>query len=110
VLLSALSQGNAHQLMGRVPVVNLDDLSRWGRSDGLQIVMLAIGAVLAARFIHWLGGRFASGAAAAAVEAGVPIDERDKRRQAVVQALERAALGILWFVTVFMILLRLRVQ
>lgn len=78
----------------------------------MQIVLLAIGAVLAARFIHWLGGRFASGiaaTAAAAMEVGEPIDERDKRRRAVVQALERAAVGILWFVTVFMILLRLRV-
>ncbi|MDQ3569446.1 MAG: mechanosensitive ion channel family protein [Actinomycetota bacterium] len=92
--------------------MNLDDLSRWARSDGLQIVLLAIGAVLAARFVHWLAGRFSSGAAAAAsaaVEAGVPIDERDKRRRALIQALERAAVGLLWFVTVFMILLRLRV-
>ncbi|MDP8974809.1 MAG: mechanosensitive ion channel family protein [Actinomycetota bacterium] len=92
--------------------MNLDDLSRWGRSDGLQIVLLAIGAVLAARFVHWLAGRFATGASAAgaaAFDAGVPIDERDKRRRAVMQALERAVVGILWFVTVFMILLRLRV-
>lgn len=92
--------------------MNLDDLSRWGRSDGLQILLLAIGAVLATRFVHWLAGRFAtraSAAAAAALEAGVPIDERDKRRRAVIQALDRAVVGILWFVTVFMILLRLRV-
>jgi small-conductance mechanosensitive channel len=92
--------------------VNLDDLSRWARSDGLQIVLLAVGAVLAARFVHWLGSRAsaqADAAASAAVEAGVPIDERDKRRRAVTQALERAAVALLWFVTVFMILLRLRV-
>ena len=92
--------------------MNLDDLSRWARSEGLQIVLLAIGAVLAARFLHWLAGRAASQAnmaAAAAVEAGVPIDERDKRRRALVQAVERAAVALLWFVTVFMILLRLHV-
>ncbi|MBA2752553.1 MAG: mechanosensitive ion channel family protein [Actinobacteria bacterium] len=92
--------------------MNLDDLSRWGRSDGLQIVLLAIGAVLVTRFVHWLAGRFAiraSTAATAALEAGMPVDERDKRRRAVIQALERAVVGVLWFVTVFMILLRLRV-
>ena len=92
--------------------MNLDDLSHWARSDGLQIVLLAIGAVLGAWFVHWLGGRAsfqANVAASAAVEAGVPIDERDKRRRAVVQALERAAVALLWFVTVFMVLLRLRV-
>jgi moderate conductance mechanosensitive channel len=92
--------------------VNLDDLSRWSRGDGLQIVLLGIGAVLAGRFVHWLGGRSASrvdAAAAAASEAGVALDERDKRRRAVHQALERAVLGTLWFVTVFMILLRLRI-
>lgn len=92
--------------------MNLDDLSRWARSDGLQIVLLAIGAVLAARFVHWLGGRVsfeANVAASVAEEAGVPIDERDKRRRAVVQALERATVALLWFVTVFMILLRLQV-
>lgn len=72
----------------------------------------AIGAVLVARLLHWLAGRAASQAnvaASVAVEAGVPIDERDKRRRAVVQAVERAAVALLWFVTVFMILLRLRV-
>jgi len=92
--------------------MNLDDLSRWGRSDGLQIVLLAIGAVLATRFVHWLGARSssrASVAAAAALDAGTPLDERDKRRRAVVQALERAVVGVLWFVTIFMVLLRFRV-
>ncbi len=92
--------------------MNLDDLSRWARGDGLQILLLAIGAVLVGRFVHWLGGRSAaraSIAAEAASDAGVPLDEREKRRRAVTQALERAALGILWFVTVFMILLRLRI-
>jgi len=92
--------------------MNLDDVSRWARSDGLQIVLLAIGAVLAARFLHWLAGRVASqadAAASAAVEGGIPIDERDKRRRALVQAVERAAVALMWFVTVFMILLRLHV-
>ncbi len=92
--------------------MNLDDVSRWARSDGLQIVLLAIGAVLVARFLHWMGGRVAHQAdtdASAALEAGVPIDERDKRRRAVVQAVQRAAVALMWFVTVFMILLRLRV-
>ncbi len=92
--------------------MNLDDLSIWARSDGLQIVLLAIGAILLTRFVHWLAARFASKASAsasAAVEAGVPIDERDKRRRAVIQAAERASVGFLWFLTVFMVLLRLRV-
>ena len=92
--------------------MNLDDLSRWARSDGLEIVLLTIGAVLVARFVHWVGGRFSSRAnvaASAAVEAGVPIDERDKRRRAVVQAVERATVALSWFVTLFMVLLRLQV-
>lgn len=58
--------------------MNLDDVSRWARSDGLQIILLAIGAVLVTRFIHWLAGRSATqatAAASAAVEAGVPIDD-----------------------------------
>ncbi len=92
--------------------MTLDDLSIWARSDGLQIVLLAIGAILLARFVHWLAARFAakaSASASAALEAGVPIDERDKRRRAVIQAVERASIGFLWFITVFMVLLRLRV-
>ena len=92
--------------------MNLDDLSRWARSDGLQIVLLAIGAVLAARLVHWMAGQAASqadAAASAAQEAGVPVDERDKRRRAVVQAVERATVALLWFVTLFMVLLRLQV-
>ncbi|MDP8992412.1 MAG: mechanosensitive ion channel family protein [Actinomycetota bacterium] len=92
--------------------MNLDDLSRWGRSDGLQIVLLAIGPVLATRFVRWLAWRSATratAAASAALEAGLPIDERDKRRRAVIQAVERATVGVLWFITVFMTLMRLRV-
>lgn len=92
--------------------MNLDDFSTWARSDGLQILLLIIGAILLGRFVHWLGGRFASKASAsatAAMEAGVPVDERDKRRRAVIQALERASVGFLWFLIVFMVLLRLRI-
>ncbi len=92
--------------------MNLDDVSRWARSDGLQIILLAIGAVLLTRLVHWLAGRSATQAttaASAAVEAGVPIDERDKRRQALIQAVERAVVGVVWFVAAFMTLVRLRV-
>jgi small conductance mechanosensitive channel len=35
----------------------LDDLSHWGRGNGLEIVLIVIGTVLLTRFASWLGGR-----------------------------------------------------
>ena len=92
--------------------MKLDDLSRWARGDGLQAVLLALGAVLLTRFVHWTAQRIAANVLARAEAAsrnGLPVDEREKHRRAVIQALERTAIGLVWFVTVFMILIRFRV-
>lgn len=92
--------------------MKLDDLSRWARGDGLEAVLMALGAVLLTRFVHLIAERLAANVQARAEAAsrnGFPVDEREKHRRAVIQALERTVVGLLWFVTVFMILVRFRV-
>ena len=85
----------------------VDDVTHWARTDGLEIVLLALGSVLVARFLHWLAERLAR-------RFGVQIDggallavaERSKRRAAVTQALERTAVALVYFFVAMMILNR----
>src|SRR5438105_4811641 len=65
-------------MVGKAPWVRFDDLSRWARADGLEILLLAVGATLAGRFIRWGAGRLADRmqeAVSAANRAGLPAGE-----------------------------------
>ena len=87
----------------------LDDLTRWARTDGLEIILLAVGAVLVARFFHWISSRlerlfFAD----VDPDAGIlSVAEQGRRRAAITQALERTAVALVYFFAAMMILNRL---
>jgi moderate conductance mechanosensitive channel len=86
----------------------LDDFTQWARTDGLQIPLLAIGAVLLTRFVHWLSGLFAMKVGVASTETGaLAVAEEGRRRAAVAQALERTVVALVWFIVSVMILTRL---
>jgi small-conductance mechanosensitive channel len=92
--------------------VELDDLSRWARSDGLQIVLLALGAVLLSRFAHWVAARFNArleGEALDAAGQGMADAERYTHGRAVIQAIERTVTGLIYFVVAVMVLIRFKV-
>ena len=38
--------------------MHLGDISRWARGNGLQILLIAIGAVLISRAAHWMSARY----------------------------------------------------
>jgi small conductance mechanosensitive channel len=40
-----------------VAVTSLRDIDRWGRGNGLEIILLVVGAVLLSRAVRWTGGR-----------------------------------------------------
>jgi small conductance mechanosensitive channel len=88
----------------------LDDFTEWARSDGLQVVLLALGSVLLARFAHWLSRLYELrvGVTAGSSETGVlAVAEQGRRRAAVVQAVERTAVALLYFIVTVMVLTRL---
>ncbi len=86
----------------------LDDFTRWARSDGLEVLLLGIGAVLLTRFAHWLSGVYALRAGVGGREAGVlAVADETRRRAAIVQAVERTVVALVWFIAAVMILTRL---
>lgn len=86
----------------------LDDFTQWARTDGLQIILLATGSVLLARFAHWLSGLFALRVGVSSTEAGaLAVAEQGRRRAAVAQAIERTVVALIYFIVTMMILTRL---
>jgi small conductance mechanosensitive channel len=90
--------------------MQVDDLSRWARGSGLEIVLLVLGALLASRFLTWGAGRMV--ARLQTSPGGDPMavaSERDKHVYALVQAIQRMATAMVWFVTTALVLLRMNV-
>jgi small conductance mechanosensitive channel len=86
----------------------LDDFTEWARTDGLQIVLLALGAALLARFAHWLSGMYVLRVGVGSSDTGaLAVAEQGRRRAAVAQAIERTAVALLYFIVTMMILTRL---
>jgi small conductance mechanosensitive channel len=86
----------------------LDDFTQWARTDGLQIILLAIGAVLLARFAHWLSALYVLRVGGAPSDAGaLAVAEQGRRRAAVSQAVARTAVALVYFIATMMILTRL---
>lgn len=88
---------------------DLDDLSRWARGDGLEIVLLAIGAVLLTRFLHWGSVRLIGRLELHPVELGAVPSERDKYASALLQTADRFLAALCWFFVAVLILLRLNI-
>lgn len=86
----------------------LDDFTQWARTAGLQIVLLGVGAILLARFVHWLSGIFALRVGVSSTEAGaLAVAEQGRRRAAVAQAVERTVIALVYFIVTMMVLSRL---
>ena len=85
----------------------LDDFTQWARTDGLQIVLLAIGAALLSRFAHWLAAVYTMRARSGSDAGALAVVEQSRRRAAVTQAIERTAVAVLYFIVTMMILTRL---
>jgi small conductance mechanosensitive channel len=88
--------------------MQFDDVDHWIRSDGLEIVLIVLGSILLARFVHWIAHRY-SRRDDLAVDTR-PDSERTRRQRqtrALVQALEWLAVGLVWFTAVIMVVTRL---
>jgi moderate conductance mechanosensitive channel len=87
--------------------VHLDDISRWARGNGLEILLFAIGSVLAARFVHWVSGLYQARlyqTIRAQMDQGGVLPEHTKRARAMAQAAELAVTSVVYFVAALLIL------
>jgi small-conductance mechanosensitive channel len=85
------------------------DLSRWVRGSGLQILMIAIGAALLGRFIHWVGARYRKhidDQVRDQIEKGGVVSEHAKRSRTVAQVVEWASEVVMYFLAGLLILNR----
>lgn len=85
----------------------LNDVSRWARGNGLEIVLLAVGAVLLARVVRWIGNNVTVRLDAKAErqrEAGQVPDEQTKHLHSVTQVLSWAVVALIYFVAALLIL------
>lgn len=89
--------------------MHVEDLSRWARGNGLEILLIAMGSVLATRFVHWLSGRIIAHVDATAIRSkqeDLVISERIKYMHAISQALDWAVTSLIYFVATLLILVR----
>jgi small-conductance mechanosensitive channel len=88
--------------------MQLDDIDHWVRGNGLEIVLIVLGTILAVRFVHWLVARY-SRRFDLSVDLTADTDPTRRQRQtrALVQALEWVMVGVLWFTAILLIVERL---
>lgn len=92
--------------------MNLDDLDRWARSNGLEAVLIVLGALLLVRLVQWTAGR-----AVTQAELGVGdpdrgdliTSEKDKHKGALAQVLAWTLTALIYFVAALLVLERLNV-
>jgi moderate conductance mechanosensitive channel len=91
-------------------ITPLTDITTWLRGRGLEIVLLALGALLLARFVTWAGRRITQRIDAAATEKDALVrSEAAKHRHAVAQVLTWLAIAFIWCVTGVQVLERVGV-
>ena len=89
--------------------MNLDDLGRWARGSGLEVVLLAIGSVLFVRFVRWSADRLsqrAQGEEDRENTKDLVAWEKRKHERALIQIVEWTAIALIYVVTSVMILER----
>lgn len=89
---------------------SLSDVSRWARTNGLEIVIVVTGSILAARAISWFGSRAANQIDAHS-HIGDPVvsSEDAKHRHALAQAITWTLVAIVYFVAGVLVVERLNV-
>jgi small-conductance mechanosensitive channel len=86
--------------------VDLSDISRWLRGSALEAVLLVLGTILVIRAMRAVLARATPHLPGSGV---MLLPERQRYRRAALQAIERALVGLLWFVTTILVLTRLGV-
>ena len=92
--------------------MNLDDLSRWVRGSGLEVVLLALGCVLLVRFVRWTADRLsrrAEGNEDRENAKDLVAWEKSKHERALIQVVEWSAIALVYLVAAVMVFQRFNV-
>lgn len=93
-----------------IAVTSLSDVSRWARSNGLEIVLLITGGTLLTRFATWAGQRITARIDAQADDEDALVrSEATKHRHALTQVIAWTALVLIYFITGVLVVQRLGV-
>ena len=93
-----------------VAVTSLDDFSRWVRGNGLEIVLLVLGAVLLARAVTWFAARLTSRIDAADEQSDAVVrSEAAKHRHSLTQVITWVIVALIYSVTAVLVIDRLGV-
>lgn len=92
-------------LVQELAITPLTDVRVWARGDGLLIVLAVLGALLAARFVAWLGHRITGRIDAGSQEGDALVrSESAKHRHSVAQVLSGAGTALIWSVAAVFVL------
>ena len=89
--------------------VHLKDVSRWARGNGLEILLIGLGAVLVARLVHWtstLYRRRIEDEIRHQIEQGGVAAEHSKRARTVSEVIEWGVVTLIYFLAGLLILNR----
>jgi small-conductance mechanosensitive channel len=91
--------------------MHTSDVSRWLRTDGLQIVLFVVGGILAARFVHWAVRRYVERLdrreQILEQDALMP-DDQLRHLHTLAQAAEWLLVGVVYIVAFLLIITRFR--
>jgi small conductance mechanosensitive channel len=88
-------------------MVPLNEVGRWARGNGLEVVLLVTGAMLLTRCVNWLGSRITDRIDASAQESDALVrSEASKHRHALAQVITWTTLVVIYCVTAVLIAAR----
>jgi small-conductance mechanosensitive channel len=88
-------------------VTPLNDIGVWARGNGLEIVLLVLGAMLLARFVRWLSARITDRIDAGATETDELVrSEAAKHRHALTQVVTWTVLVLIYTATAILVVQR----
>jgi small-conductance mechanosensitive channel len=93
--------------MAAAEITPLHDVDVWLRSNGLEIVMLVLGAVLLARFVSWLRVRISRRMDTTGEDGEVVLSERSKHRRALTDIVAWVSVVVIWTLAFALVLNRL---
>ena len=88
----------------------VDRVWRWSRDEGLQVVLIVLGTLLAVRVVRWVIGRVDARMSKRQPSDTLVLTEEAKRRNALLGVVTYVGVILVWAVGVFMMLERLGVN
>ncbi|MDA8276859.1 MAG: mechanosensitive ion channel family protein [Actinomycetota bacterium] len=88
------------------------DITNWIKSVGLLVLLIALGSILASRLVHWFGDKVSDSikkSARAQIRDDFVLSERNKHTAAVVQAVEWAAVALIYSVAIILGLMAIKI-